>query len=75
MNHHITFDYETVRGETLEVSGRTDGSKVKFIAYLDGNIAPKSILTTIDVRNIEEFILDNSEPEVDYYDLDYRDER
>lgn len=74
MNQFIEFTYETVTGETLEIEGRTDGSKVKFIVYTNDHIpVSKSILTTMDVRNIEELILDNSEPEVDHYnDIDYR---
>jgi len=67
MDQYIEFTYETIKGETLEIQGKTDGSKVKFIAYnIDHFPIPKSTLTTIDVRNIEEFILDNSEEEINY---------
>jgi hypothetical protein len=75
MNRFIEFSYETLKGQTLEISGKTDGVKVKFIAYLNDQIAMKSMLTTIDIRNIEEFIIENSESEMEYFDLDYRNER
>ena len=76
MNRYIEFAYETLKGSTLEVQGKTDGSVVEFIAYNNnGGVVDKINLTTLDVRNIEEFILDNTEPELEYYDLDYRDER
>jgi hypothetical protein len=76
MNQYIEFGYETVNGQTLHIEGRTNGDEVKFIAYnVDHFPVAKSTLTTLDVRNIEEYILDNREPELEYYDLDYRDER
>lgn len=76
MNQYIEFGYESVNGENLHIEGRTDGNSVKFIAYnIDHRPISKSTLTTLDVRNIEEYILDNSEPELEYFDLDYRDER
>ncbi len=75
MNQFIEFDYETLKGEILTISGKTDGTNVKFIAYLNGDITSRSFLTTIDIRNIEEFIVENAEVELDFFDLDYRHER
>jgi hypothetical protein len=75
MNQFIEFTYETLKGQTLDISGKTDGTNVKFIAYLNGDITSRSFLTTIDIRNIEEFIVDNAEIELDFFDLDYRNER
>lgn len=75
MNQFIEFDYETLKGQTLTISGKTDGTNVRFIAYLNNQVAMKSILTTIDIRNIEEFIVENAEIELDFFDLDYRNER
>jgi hypothetical protein len=75
VNQYIEFDYETLKGQTLTISGKTDGTNVKFIAYLNGDITSRSFLTTIDVRNIEEFIVENAQIELNYFDLDYRNER
>lgn len=76
MNQYVEFEYETIKGEVLQIQGKTDGDKVKFIAYnVDHFPVHKSKLTTIDIRNIEESILEYAEDELDFYDLDYRDER
>jgi len=72
----IEFDYDTVNGDTLLVEGKIEGSTVKFIAYNQDHFpVPNSQLTKLDVRNIEEFITENSEEELDFFDLDYRGER
>lgn len=76
MDQYIEFTYESISGQTFNIEGKTDGNKVRFIVYdLDHKIVVKSNLTTLDKRNIEEYIIDNSEPEMDYFDLDYRNER
>jgi hypothetical protein len=76
MNQFIEFEYETVKGKLLIVQGNAIGQKVEFIVHNEDHfIVPRHRLTTLDIRNIEDYILENSEPELDFYDLDYRGER
>jgi len=76
MNQYLEFTYETISGQLLDIEGRTDGLDVEFIARINNSTTVvKSTLTTLDIKNIEDEILNNSELELDYYDLDYRGER
>lgn len=73
MNAFIEFEYETNNGKLVNVLGKTDFETVKFeITDTDGNPLRKNILNTIDFKNIQDFILENSEPEIeiesDFYD-------
>jgi hypothetical protein len=59
----------------LDIKGKNDDGRVEFIAFnIDGPIS-NSMLTSIDINYIEKEIMINSEPELDYFDLDYRNER
>jgi hypothetical protein len=73
MTGYIEFDYDTNSGKTITVHGKVINDIVKFTVYNEeGNFISKSVLPGIDIKNIEEFILDNAE-EIDT--MDELDER
>lgn len=75
MTQYVEFSYETLNGDEIEVHGSLNGQKVKFVTYTSQNKPfAKSKLSMFDVRNIEEFILENADETMHLNDLDYRND-
>lgn len=67
MNQYIEFDFETVEGRVVIIKGEKNGSRVSFkLSDTDGQPLKKNILTGLDVQNIEDLIVEYSEPETEY---------
>lgn len=62
---HIEFNYDTIDGQTLIVKAQIDCNKIYFKAWDGTKRATKGSLTTLDIRNIEEFVRENSEEDVE----------
>lgn len=75
MTNFVEFDYETFDGKVLLIQGELDGIYVSFKAFENDKQIKRSQLKPFDVNNIEELIVLMAEPETDYYDLDYRENR
>lgn len=66
MLKYIEFDFDTFDGRKLNISANTDGDQVYFKAFQNDNKISKGSLTNLDISNIESFVLDNSEEEIEY---------
>jgi hypothetical protein len=75
MTQSVEFDYETYDGRILLIQGELDKLYVSFKAFEGEKEIKKSQLKPFDLKNIEELIILIAEPETDYYDLDYREDR
>jgi len=64
--NNIEFNYDTINGAELNIIGTYDGNHVHFTPFLDGKKFPRKKLDQLDIKNIESFIIDNSEEDLDY---------
>jgi hypothetical protein len=62
----IEFDFDTQDGRTIVVYGQQNGQHVYFKTYWNDKKISKGSLTQLDCENIEQFIIDNSENDIEY---------
>lgn len=62
----IQFDYDTIDGRNLEILAESDGTNIYFKIFDGEKRISKATLTQMDVNNIETFVRENSEPEIEY---------
>lgn len=68
MSQYVEFDYETVDDRILTVEGQTNGNEIYFKVFEQNSDKKvrKNTLTQVDISNIEKFIEENCETEIDY---------
>lgn len=62
----IEFDYDSVDGRTLNIIAEFDNNQIYFKAFEKDKRVSKGSLTNLDVKNIESFIRDNSERDLEF---------
>lgn len=68
----ITFDYDSVDGKSLEILAEIEDGQIHFKAFEGEKRIPNSKLTTLDFKNIQDFIGINAEEDIDN-ESDYLD--
>lgn len=63
---YLDFDYDTIEGETLNIKAQVDGPQLYFKAFKGTKRITKGSLTTLDLKNIEEFIKENVQDEIEF---------
>lgn len=62
----IQFDYDTIDGRNLEILAESDGTNIYFKVFDGEKRVSKATLAPTDVTNIETFVRENSEQDLDY---------
>lgn len=62
----IDFDYDSVEGLNLNIQGQMDAGQIYFKVFDGDKKVTKGSLTNLDIRNIEAYIIENSEDEINY---------
>ena len=68
----IEFTFDTFDGRELEIIAEMNADQIWFKAFENGQKIPNASLTTIDFKNIEAFVINNSQ-EDDLYESDFYD--
>jgi len=62
----LEFDYDSIDGRIFTIESETDGHNIYFKCYEGSNKISKGLLSKIDIDNIEDFIRQHSEPEIEF---------
>lgn len=68
----IEFFYDDVQGRELNIIATIDEGQIHFKTYLFDKKIPNGSLTTLDFKNIENFIRKNAEDNIEF-ESDYFD--